>query len=112
VVYVGPLASSDGVGDWFEHTLDELRIRHHSSKYVAGGSIFSAFWRTLLADCICQHNKSLEEYQMFEGSKDTCRPLVRRTKATDLMAFLLWWLRPASYRSPYLGEVRQGIIER
>lgn len=49
---------------------------------------------------------------MFEGSKDTCRPLVRRTKATDLMAFLLWWLRPASYRSPYLGEVRQGIIER
>ncbi|KAH7085019.1 heterokaryon incompatibility protein-domain-containing protein [Paraphoma chrysanthemicola] len=77
------------------------------STYVAGGSLFSAFWRTLVADCIIPAQESQDPFHNFGGNHDdTYEPLIRRAKPSDFMAFLLWWLTGDEYY--LLKSVRFG----
>jgi hypothetical protein len=59
--------------------------------YVTGGSVFSAFWRTLLGDCILPQREYQDVFYNHHPPKPF-EPLIRRTRSSDIFAFLLWGL--------------------
>jgi hypothetical protein len=78
---------------WLEELQGLLRKLQevNSGSYVASGSTFSAFWRTLLGDCVLPER----EYQDFFYNRHSAgqfEPSIRRTRPSDLLAFLLWTL--------------------
>lgn len=71
--------------------LGELRKYCEDGSYIAGGTIFSAFWRTLLGDCILPYRESQNLFDNLRTSNDdTFEPSIRRTRPVDFMAFILW----------------------
>jgi hypothetical protein len=98
-----------------EHPRKLLRILQQQcgdGAYVTGGSIFSAFWRTLLGDCILPQREYQDVFYNHHPPKPF-EPLIRRTRSSDMLAFLLWglsrqWLLPNSdYTRLLTPESRQ-----
>jgi hypothetical protein len=71
--------------------LGELRKYRENGSYVAGGTAFSAFWRTLIGDCILPYRESQNLFDNLRAANgDTFEPSIRRAKPIDFMAFILW----------------------
>lgn len=70
---------------------EKIRQLMEGDDYVGGGSIFSALWRTLLADCLIPWPDIHDPLRSIRASADRDRGLsLRRTKASDFLAFALW----------------------
>jgi hypothetical protein len=79
--------------------------RYEGSSYIAGGSTFSAFARTMLGDCILPHHESQNLFHSLDSSKDgTCNLSIRRVTAADLIPVLLWWICRIKYIEGMLRE--------
>jgi hypothetical protein len=79
--------------------------RYKGSSYIAGGSTFSAFARTMLGDCILPHHESQNLFQSLDSSKDgTCNLSIRCVTAADLIPVLLWWICRIKYIEGMLRE--------
>lgn len=79
--------------EWLRDVRDDLRNCTTDGSYIAGGSVFNAFWRTLQGDCVLPHREGRDVFHnrhIPDGSKKISS--VRRATAKDLLAFLLWWL--------------------
>lgn len=85
------------------------------SLYVTGGSPFTAFWRTLLGDCILPYRESQNLFHNLKSnSEDAYEPLIRRAIAADVFAFLLWWLgwkQAYDLRKRMLPEVDTSFLD-
>jgi hypothetical protein len=85
----------DEDGNVMESLLETLQVLEDISDntaYIAGGSIFNAFWRTLVGDCILEHQNSYNPFGESQSQQDgSYEPSLRRAKAADFVAFLLWW---------------------
>jgi len=61
---------------------------------VTKSSAFNRFWRTLLADNIIIQPNPVDVFPTYApmGNGDVFEPPKRRARATDIFAFLLWWI--------------------
>jgi hypothetical protein len=60
--------------------------------YIAGGSVFNAFWRTLIGDCITPYHDSHIAFGGLQlGNQSGREPSIRRARAVEFWAFLVWW---------------------
>jgi hypothetical protein len=100
---------SDRLED-FQKLLRTFEQQHGDRTYVTGGSVFSAFWRTLLGDCILPQRENQDAFYNQHPSKPFA-PLIRRTRFSDVFAFLLWILnnRSVLFKSRQL-DPRRAII--
>ena len=73
--------------------LQKLQGSRKDREYIAGGSVFSAFWRTLIGDCILPYREGQDLLHAAGSSTDdNWIPSIRRATPVDLLAFLLWWI--------------------
>jgi hypothetical protein len=107
--------------------LRELRKYREDGSYIAGGTAFSAFWRTLIGDCILPYRESQNLFDNLRAANgDTYEPSIRRAKPIDFMAFILWqvyvvhyahiclltWVGMLKWCKFYVDHIKQPLVPK
>lgn len=72
---------------------DKLKALQSYSEFglcISGGSMFTAFSRTLLGDCIVPHLEGLDMFYNIQPGDTTLKASILRTIASDAITFALW----------------------
>jgi hypothetical protein len=97
------ITQMETLNQWMEQ-VKILQTKH--DKYVQGGTYFTAFWRTLLADSVLPDQQRLDPHRIsadWRVSTKSTYSLLRRTRPTDAIIWSLWWL----WRN---DKIRPGVM--